>query len=247
MNGVISAWVSAGSNQFGARETWSPQVSSLCGAAANAARRLPGTTPSAASARTSRRRIPGRTPTGSACRRRRGEAMTLPSRQPLGTGSANNLERSSPWCLPYLRARWGFRDGSGEGGSAALDRDVLVRPGIGKGRDQPEPGFADPRPDAVDERQLPDRRGDRALLDQLLHLVEDRCALGMIELDRLFVVELVDVGIAAIDIGAALDGERSHPCGGVAEGAAAAQHQVLVFLFAITLQEGRTFDRPQRG
>ena len=87
----------------------------------------------------------------------------------------------------------------------ALDRDVLERRGVGKTGDQAERRFPDPRADAIEEAELPDRRVDRLLVDELLHLVEDRAALLVVELVGLLRIELVDVGVAAIDIGAALD------------------------------------------
>src|SRR5947209_19593689 len=49
-----------------------------------------------------------------------------------------------------------------------LDRNVLVGTGIGESRDQAEAGFADLRPVAVDEGQLPDRRDHGLLVHQLL-------------------------------------------------------------------------------
>src|ERR1700704_6364945 len=104
----------------------------------------------------------------------------------------------------------------------ALDGDVFVGSGIGESREQTEPGLADPRPDAVDERQLPDWRGDGALVNQLLRLVEDSLPLFVIELDRLLPEEFVDVGVAAIGVSTILDRERREAGGGVAEGAGAA-------------------------
>src|SRR5215204_7318041 len=89
--------------------------------------------------------------------------------------------------------------------SASLDRDVLVGRGVGEQRDPAEPGLADPRPDAVDEGELPDRRVHRPLVYDLLHLVQDRLALLRIDLDRLLTVQLVDFGVAAVGEPAALD------------------------------------------
>src|SRR5215469_10305539 len=58
MKGVMIPWVSAGSNQAGASETWMPQVSCPSGPAAPADRGAPATSPRAARARTSRRVTP---------------------------------------------------------------------------------------------------------------------------------------------------------------------------------------------
>src|SRR5207248_5041230 len=68
---------------------------------------------------------------------------------------------------------------------AGFQRDVLIGAGIGKSRDPPEPGFSNPRPVPVDKSELPDRRVDRALVDGLLHLFEDRAALFLVELGAL--------------------------------------------------------------
>ena len=56
----------------------------------------------------------------------------------------------------------------------ALDRDVLERRRIGKAGDLAEGGLAHPRADAVEEGEFPDRRIDRFLVDQPLHLFKDR-------------------------------------------------------------------------
>src|SRR5205823_759568 len=76
----------------------------------------------------------------------------------------------------------------------ALDRDVLERGGIGKPRDQVKGRLADPRANAVDKAELPDRRVNRLLMDEPLHLFEDRRALFVVELVGLLGVELIDVG-----------------------------------------------------
>ena|SRR6516225_1650685 len=100
---------------------------------------------------------------------------------------------------------------SNEAWGAVLDRfqgEVLVGGRVGETGDQAKAGFADARPHAVEESELPDRREDHPLDDDLLHFVEDRCALGVIELDRLLLVERVEIGVAAIGKDAALDRER---------------------------------------
>ena len=56
----------------------------------------------------------------------------------------------------------------------ALDRDVLERRRIGEAGDLAEGGLAHPRADAVEEGEFPDRRIDRFLVDQPLHLFKDR-------------------------------------------------------------------------
>ena len=83
--------------------------------------------------------------------------------------------------------------------------------------DQAEPGFTHPLPVSVEERELPDRSVNAALMDDLLHAVQLRRAFGDVQLCCLFAEQRVDLGIAAIDVGAALDGERLQPSRRVAE------------------------------
>src|SRR4051812_34249116 len=86
----------------------------------------------------------------------------------------------------------------------ALDRDVLVGRGVGKQRDPIEAGLADPRADAVEEGELPDRRIDRPLDHQLLDLEENGLAPPAIQLGRLLLVERIDIRVAAVGEDAAL-------------------------------------------
>src|SRR5216683_2173743 len=95
--------------------------------------------------------------------------------------------------------------------SAGLQRDVLERRGVRKVGDQAEPRLSDPGSDTVDKAELPDRRVNHPLGEYLLHLVEDCRAFLMVELSRLLLGERIDVGVAAIDIGAALHDERFQP------------------------------------
>src|SRR5437868_1866978 len=142
MNGVMIPEVSAGSNQIGASEMWTPQISCPCGAA-RAIPGAPAARPSAAIASTSRRVTPIPSPPG---------------------GNVPAFSRDEPICLLHAAPVIGgafFREVL----SRALDRDVLVRSGIGEGRDQPEPRLADPRPKGVDEGQLPDRRKHRLVVE----------------------------------------------------------------------------------
>src|SRR5580704_19138175 len=111
--------------------------------------------------------------------------------------------------------------------SGALERNVLERRGIGEIGDQTETRFTNPRPNAVDEGELPDRRDGRLFINQLLDFSECLAALLRVELDRLLLEQLIDVGIAAVRIGAAPDDERREPRRRVAEGAAAALDDVL--------------------
>ena len=59
-------------------------------------------------------------------------------------------------------------------------------------------------------------------MHQLLHPVEQRLALLVVELGGLLREQLVDLGVAAVNVGAALDDEGFQAGRGVAEGGAAA-------------------------
>src|SRR5262245_929253 len=112
-------------------------------------------------------------------------------------------------------------------------RNVLVWRRVGMAGDQAQAGLGDARPDAVDERQLPDRRIDVPLLHELLNLMQDRFALLGVELGRLLFEEGIDIGIVAVDIGATLHHERLQPRRRIAESAAGTLDQVLVGLLRI--------------
>ena len=71
------------------------------------------------------------------------------------------------------------------GGSRAFQRNVFVGCCVGEAGDQLETGLADSRSDAVEEAQEPDRRIDRPVVDEPLHLLEDCRAFFVVELDRL--------------------------------------------------------------
>src|SRR6516162_502178 len=104
--------------------------------------------------------------------------------------------------------------------SRSFYRDVLERPGVGEARDQAEPGLTDPRPNAVDEGELHQRCIDHPPGHQLLHLVQDRRALLVVEFGGLLLKERVNFGVAAVGVGSALDDERGQPGRGVAKGGA---------------------------
>src|SRR6185295_16168610 len=83
-------------------------------------------------------------------------------------------------------------------------RHVLVRRRVGMAQDRTQPRFADPGADTVDGGLLPKRRVDRVLVNELLDLVQRRCAPRAVELACLLLEQRVDVGIIAVDIAAAL-------------------------------------------
>src|SRR5437763_3146355 len=129
--------------------------------------------------------------------------------------------------------------------SSALYRDVLLGRGVGEAGDQTEGRRPDPRTDAVEKGELPDRREDRALVYELLHLVEERRALVAVQLGRLFLVQLVDVGVAAVNERSALYDISLEPGRGVAERRRAGLNHIAVGLLGIALDESCPFDRPQ--
>src|SRR6516164_5153528 len=75
--------------------------------------------------------------------------------------------------------------------------------------------------------------------------MQDCLSLLAVELDRLLLIERVDVGVAAIDKGAALDDVSLVPGCGVAKGAGASLDHVLEGLLGGSFDEGGPLDRPQ--
>src|SRR5437773_4448630 len=90
---------------------------------------------------------------------------------------------------------------------SALDGHVLIRPGIGESRNEAEPRLTDAGPKRIHKCQLPYGRVDRLVVHQLLHLVQDCLAPLGIQFGRLLLEEVVDLWVAAIGIGTALDDE----------------------------------------
>src|ERR1051326_699600 len=82
---------------------------------------------------------------------------------------------------------------------------------------------------------------------EFLHLVQQRLAPLSVEFARLRLEQRVDVGIAAIDVSAALGDESLEPRRSVAVGAARAQDDVLQALVAVRAVESRALERPQLG
>src|SRR5215471_2597990 len=128
---------------------------------------------------------------------------------------------------------------------SSFHRNVFVGRGVREQRDPGEPGLADARANAVDESELPDRREDRALDHQLLNLEQDRLAPGSIQFDGLLLVQLVDVGVAAIGEHPAFDQVGLNARRRIAEGARTGLDDVLILLLAVFLDKGSPFDRPQ--
>src|SRR6266436_10218620 len=148
--------------------------------------------------------------------------MTPPPRHPAGAGG---------WILVQHQS--------------ALDGHVLIRPRIGESRNEAEPRLTDARPERIHKCQLPYGRVDRLVVYQLLHLVQDCLAPLGIQFGRLLLEQVVDLRIAAIGIGTALDDEGGETGRGVAEGAARALDDILEPLVAVRLEKSRSFARAQ--
>src|SRR5262249_21250897 len=176
---------------------------------------------------------------------RRGER---PRRRPRRTSQTVGPARA-PRRRPPLAPRGSPRARAPPSRRALLppERDVLVGRRIRVARDQAEPRLANPRAHAVQERELPDRREHHLLLEELLDLLEQCLALLPVGVGRLLLEETVDVRIAPVDIEAARHRKGLEPRGGIAEGAAAALHQVLELLLRVALEEGRALQRAERA
>src|SRR5438128_1831894 len=122
-------------------------------------------------------------------------------------------------------------------GSMSLQLHVFVRCGKRPAGNEPETRLGHARALRVDEAELPDRRVDHLLVDELLDPMEDRLASLPVELAGLLAKEPVDVGIAAVDEGAAPDDESLETDRRIPEGAAAAVQQVLQLLLLVRLAE----------
>src|SRR5678816_3306696 len=80
----------------------------------------------------------------------------------------------------------------------ALQLQLLEWCDVRESRHQPHPGLLEARTDTGERAQLVDRREHRALVDQALDLMEHRFALRAIELLRLALEEIVDLGDDAV-------------------------------------------------
>src|SRR5207247_4760202 len=85
----------------------------------------------------------------------------------------------------------------------------------------------------VNEAELPDRRVDRLLVNELLDPMEDRLASLPVELAGLLAKEPVDVGVAAVDERATSDDERLEADRRIPESAADAVEHVLQLLLLV--------------
>src|SRR5262245_16411774 len=97
----------------------------------------------------------------------------------------------------------------------------------------------------MEEREVPDRAEDRALVEELLDAVKDRLAPRPVRLRRLLAEQPVDVRRAAVYVGATGDRIGLEPRRGVAEDAREHVDHVPVLLLGDALEQGRPLERPE--
>src|SRR4029450_12737394 len=129
--------------------------------------------------------------------------------------------------------------------SFALQLHVFIRAGPREPGDEPDPRLFYPRAQTRQAGVEPDGRDDHLLVDELLDAVQGRLAPLRVQLVRLLLEEAVDIGVAAVDVRAAPDDEGLDSSRGIAEGAAGAGDEPLVFLFGPSLEVGRPLDRAE--
>src|SRR5262249_35921069 len=97
----------------------------------------------------------------------------------------------------------------------------------------------------VYESQLPNRRVNCPLVNNLLHLLQERFALFLIQLRSLLLKELIELGIVAVGIVTAFDGVGLETRRGIAESTAAAHDEVLELFVAVAPEKGGRRQRPK--
>src|SRR5262249_45733754 len=128
-------------------------------------------------------------------------------------------------------------------GSLPLELHVLIRRRKRPARDEPEPGLRDAGALRVDEAQLPERRKDRLVVDELLNAMERCLAALSVQVDRLLAEQSVDVGIASVDVRPARNDEVLETARGVAERAAQTIDEIFQLLLLVALEERRPLER----
>src|SRR5207244_6586393 len=126
--------------------------------------------------------------------------------------------------------------------SLRFEPEILVRGGERVIGDQAQARLRHPGPVRADRRKLPDRGEHGLVVDEPLDPLEERATALLVGRGRQLAPELLDVGIASVDVRAA----RGHPClqsrRRVAEGAAADEDHVLHTLFLDGLEEAGSLD-----
>src|SRR5262249_35732326 len=97
-----------------------------------------------------------------------------------------------------------------------FEPEILVGRRVGVAPDQVDPRLLDPRTDAPDERELVDRHVGHAIVEDLLDLVQQPLPLPWVELARLTLEEILDLGDHAGGVDPALAHVRLEARGGVA-------------------------------
>src|SRR6476661_8427018 len=103
--------------------------------------------------------------------------------------------------------------------SRTLEPEILVGRRVGVAPDQVDPRLLDPRTDAPDKRELVDWHVGHAIVEDLLDLVQQCLPLLCVELARLTLEKVLDLGDHAGGVNPALAHVRLEASGGVAAGA----------------------------
>src|SRR5262245_51995988 len=152
---------------------------------------------------------------------------------PIGT----SLELAAHPALPGSHpARWS---------SLGAQLDVLVRGGEAVAGEESQARLLHARADTMEEAEIPDGREHRPFVHELLHPVQDRLALGPVQLRRLLPEQAIDVGVPAVGVGAARDRIGLQPGRGVPRVAGEEVGHVPVLLLGHPLEDGRTLQGPQ--
>src|SRR4029434_2054908 len=114
--------------------------------------------------------------------------------------------------------------------SLPFEFHILVRRRVDVASDESDPRLLHPGPHAIQGGVLPDRRDHHLLVQELLDAVQDRLALLRIELACLLPKEPVDVGIAAVNVGAASNHQGLESRGRVSGGDGVSLDETSVLL-----------------
>src|SRR5262249_2265776 len=126
-----------------------------------------------------------------------------------------------------------------------LELDLLIRRRPRIVQDESEARLGHARTVPTQGGELPQWEIHGLVVDQLLDAVQERLALLWIELGRLLLEEVVDVGISAVRVRAARGREHLEPGGGVAGDTTQAVDEVAELLLLIRGQEPGALDWPQ--
>src|SRR5262245_62477368 len=100
--------------------------------------------------------------------------------------------------------------------SRTLEPEILIGRRVGVAADEVDPRLLDPRTDTPDERELVDRHVGHAIVEDLLDPMQQRLPPLRVELARLTVEEVLDLGKNAGGVDPALTHVRLETRGGVA-------------------------------